>query len=129
MYVAAKGGSLDRKANAAMLGYLANAYAQRGNNEGAITALKACYGFQRTRGIADAIKAFEDVGVVGEQAPAHLDGQMYAMAALVIPVILLAGAYTALHLYYVHAAPVYHAHINHLMRDAHRFFVHMRVAS
>lgn len=113
LYIAIKGGSMDKRANAAMLGYLANAYAQRGNNDAAITALAACNRFQRNKAISDAAESFQKVGakVLGE--PERLDGQMYAMCAAVIPVILYAAVYTVLHLTWLHWAAAHYTEIRH----------------
>jgi DnaJ-domain-containing protein 1 len=124
LFHAIMGGYMDKKANVAMLGYLANAYAERGQNEAAMTALVGCYGFQRSKGIADAIQSFKEAGIKAEPQPAWIDGQIYAMVLAFIPLILLVGVYTMLYLYWLHLAGVYHAQINHLRWSVQQLFKH-----
>ena len=81
LYIAIKGGSMDKRSSASMLGYLANAYAQRGENDAAATTLAACYRFQRSKGIADALTSFKNVGAKVMEEPHRLDGQIYASAS------------------------------------------------
>jgi hypothetical protein len=118
LYIAITGGSMDKRSNASMLGYLANAYAQRGNNDAAATTLDACYRFQRNKGIADAVESFRKVGAKILPAPGRLDGQIYALASTFIPIILFAGVYTMFHLYWLHWSAEHHADINHLTWNA-----------
>jgi hypothetical protein len=114
LYIAIKGGSMDKRSNAAMLGYLANAYAQRRNNDAAITALAACNRFQRNKAISDAAESFQKIGAKVLDEPERLDGQMYALCAAVIPVILYAAVYTVLHLTWLHWAAAHYAEIRHV---------------
>ena len=113
LYIAIKGGSMDKRSNAAMLGYLANAYAQRGNNDAAVTALVACNRFQRNKMISDAAESFKKIGAKVLDEPERLDGQFYALVAAVIPVILYAAIYTVLHLTWLHWVAAHHAEIRH----------------
>jgi len=128
MYVSVTGGSMDKRANASMLGYLADAYARRGNNDAAVTTLAACNSFQRNKGIADAIGSFKQVGAVILDGPGRLDGQMYALACVFIPLILLGAVYTALHLYWLRWSAEHHAEINRWLWDTRhiwkRFYPH-----
>jgi hypothetical protein len=113
LYIAIKGGSMDKRSNAAMLGYLANAYAQRGNNDAAITTLIACNRFQRNKAIVDAAESFRKIGAKVLDEPERLDGQLYALCAAIIPVILYGAIYTVLHLTWLHWAAAHHTEIRH----------------
>ena len=118
LYIAIIGGSMDKRSNAAMLGYLANAYAQRGNNDAALTTLVACNRFQRNKAIADAAESFRKIGAKVLDEPERLDGQFYALVAAVIPVILYAAIYTAIHLTWMHWAAAHNTEVHHFTSGA-----------
>jgi hypothetical protein len=116
---------MDKRANASMLGYLANAYAQRGDNDAAVTTLAACYHFQRNKGVADAIASFRDVGAKVMDAPHRLDGQIYALASVFIPIILFTGIYTAVHLFWLHWSARHSVDVRYFTANAEHFMKQM----